>query len=318
MITLSIFGFSGHSQEFEIYEGAPISLQLPGDNTFSVNTGDTINHKNTEKRKIGTWIFFGKMKNEPGFKPDQIVEIGKYTNNRKSGIWTKYFANEQILSVITYVSNRPKGDYWVYYDNGQLQEAGHWKNNRNTGDFDRFYDNGEKQQEFKFNTTGKRDGMQKYYHDNGQLMIEGTIKEGKETGEFKEYYANGEIKAVRVYDEAGVLSAEKSKLDIKPKDEAVAEASKEIEVLDETIVAAAEEGEKQNLAEKKINPFNGNGEHTLYNKNRQVSKKGKFKNYKLLDGLWYKYDDNGILTQIMRFKRGKYVGDAPIEEEKRK
>ena len=45
-----------------------------------------------------------------------------------------------------------------------------------------------------------------------------------------------------------------------------------------------------------------------------LSQKGLFKNYKLIDGFCYKYDENGILRNIERYKAGKYVGDAPIEE----
>lgn len=275
--------------------------------------GETINVTDSTNKKQGKWIFFGEdMKNESGYQPDQLVEEGTYVNNKKDGLWIKYFPNGKPETEINYSNNRPNGEYKVYYENGQLQEHGVWKNNRNIGNFKRFHENGEPQQEFVFNTTGKRDGIQKYYHENGQLMIEGEIREGKEAGEFKEYYANGDIKAIRVYDEAGVLNPEKTQLEIAPKNKLV-EIKETPSVPDK--VAVVEKGAVQNEAVAKVVPFNGNGDHTLYNKNRQISQKGTFKNYKLIEGMYYKYDDNGILINIERYKNGKYVGDVPIEEE---
>ncbi len=280
--------------------------------TFKIYGGDTINKADVNGLKNGHWIVFGNMVDEPGYKPNQIVEEGKYVRNRKTGIWTSYFPNGNEHAIITYRNGRPSGQYSTFFENGQLEETGTWTRNRNTGDFKRFYENGIRHQEFLFNKIGKRDGLQKYYYDNGQLMIEGVIKDGKEVGEFKEYYSDGSLKAVKFFDEAGVINPSKTKT-YQPKTPA-AKTSTKIEVIDPTKVAKVVAGSKQNAAAKKINPFNGNGDHTLYNSNRQISQKGYFKNYKLIEGLFYKYDENGLLKNIEKYKAGKYVGDAPIEE----
>ena len=34
-----------------------------------------------------------------------------------------------------------------------------------------------------------------------------------------------------------------------------------------------------------------------------------------MEGKWYKYDENGILLNIEIIKGGRYIGDAPMEEE---
>ncbi|MBL4651400.1 MAG: hypothetical protein JKY53_00845 [Flavobacteriales bacterium] len=156
--------------------------------TYQIYNGDTINVVDENSMKQGHWIYFGKMKNVPGFGPDQKVEEGPYKNNRKSGEWTKYFPDESTNSIISYVNNRPNGKYTVYYANGQVQEEGIWKNNRNTGTFKRFYENGEVQQDFTFNGTGKREGHQMYGYENGQVMIEGDWAGGREDGAITEYY----------------------------------------------------------------------------------------------------------------------------------
>ena len=60
--------------------------------------------------------------------------------------------------------------------------------------------------------------------------------------------------------------------------------------------------------------FNGEGEHTLYNANKQISKKGKFHLNRLVDGTVYIYNSNGLLTRKAMYKNGKYVGDGVIED----
>lgn len=272
---------------------------------------DTINKIDANNMRQGNWKIFGEMTDDVRYKPNQVVEEGKYVNNKKEGVWIKYFPSGQEHTIINYVANKPNGPYKVFYENGQLEEEGVWKMNRNTGNFKRFYENGKPHQEFIFNPSGKRDGTQKYYHENGQLMIVGTIAEGKEKGEFKEYYEDGSLKSQKFYDEPGVINPSKTK---EYEAKTPIKAAPIMEVIDAKKTATVEKGAVQNEAEKKINPFDGNGQHTLYNSSRQISQKGLFKNYKLMDGYFYKYDENGMLKNIERFKNGKYVGDAPIEE----
>ncbi len=280
--------------------------------SYQVYNGDTINKVDESNFKQGHWIYFGNMINLPEYKPEQKVEEGKYQDNRKDGIWVKYFPNEKVQSEITFSNNRPNGEYKIYYNNGQLQEQGMWKNNRNTGAFKRYHENGQPQQEFVFNETGKRDGTQKYFHENGQLMIIGDIKEGKETGEFKEFFSNGDLKSVKVFDEAGVLNTEKSK-EFEP-------VKPEVKIIEtkpdvpEKVTSVVTKDEKVNEA---VSVFNGEGNNTLYNKNKQVSQKGFFKGGRLKDGEKYIYDKDGILTTIEKYKNFKYIGDGVIEEEKK-
>ncbi|RMG78739.1 MAG: toxin-antitoxin system YwqK family antitoxin [Bacteroidetes bacterium] len=276
---------------------------------YQIYNGDTINKKDATGKKQGHWIYFGNMTNLPDYAPDQIVEEGDFVNNRKTGIWKKYFPNGNLKSEITYVNGRPNGPYKIYYENGQLQEEGTWKNNRNVGTFKRYYENGNLQQEFNFTASGKREGMQKYYHENGQVMIEGHWADGKENGEIKEYYANGEIKAIKYFNGGSIDPAKTKTFEPKEpiKEQPVVEEPKEVKV------AVVEKTETT----RSVTFFDGNGFHTLYNKNRQVSKVGEFKNGRLWNGKWYRYNKDGILENIEIYKNGRYVGDGVIEDEQK-
>ena len=271
--------------------------------TFEIVEGDTINFIDENNLKQGFWKIFGSMKKLPDYEPDQVVEQGGYKDSRKQGLWSTFFPSGKTKSEIEYVNSRPNGAYKTYYENGQIEEEGSWKNNRNTNNFKRYYENGQVSQEFAFNESGKRDGKQVYYYENGQVMIEADIEAGKEKF-VKEYYENGEVKAEKSYID-GKLDPATTKV-YEPKEPVVKKDDDEGVVK----IVKVDPSEKAN-----IGTFDGNGYKKMYNQNKQISKDGIFKNYRLMEGLWYKYDENGILVSIEKYKKGKYIGEAPLPKE---
>lgn len=271
---------------------------------FEIHNGDTINYIDENNLKQGFWKIFGRMKKLPDYQPDQVVEQGEYENSRKQGIWKMFFPNGKTKSEIAYVNSRPNGYYKTYYENGELEEEGEWKNNRNVGKFVRKHPNGEVAQEFEFNTSGKRDGEQKYYYEDGSIMIVAQIKEGKEE-KVTEYYPDGSLKAEKVFVDGNLDVANtkvyEPKTPIKPIETTEKEPVKVVKVNKEEVVNKGS--------------FDGNGEHKLYNKDKQISKDGLFKNYRLIDGKNYKYDENGILISIELIKNGRYIGEAPLPKD---
>lgn len=276
--------------------------------SISLESALSQNQIDANGKKQGHWVITNANKRLPGYKPDQAVEEGDYKDSRKVGLWTMYYSNGNKKSEITYVSGRPNGPYKTFYSNGNVEEEGNWKSNRNVGTFKRYHENGKPSQEFNFSPTGKREGDQKYYYDNGQLMIEGNWNGGKESGTLTEYYENGEIKAKKVFAD-GALNEAKTQ-NFKPKKPVVDQARKEEASAPTRNVVANQKKEKPNTGH-----FDGNGYAKLYNSDRLITKDGIFKNYKLIDGKWYKYDENNILINIERIKNGRYVGDVPFDEE---
>ncbi len=273
---------------------------------FEIVEGDTINYIDENNLKQGFWKIFGRMKRLPNYEPDQIIEQGKYKNSRKQGLWTKFFASGKTKSEIEYINSRPNGVYKTYFENGQVEEEGTWKNNRNTKNFKRYYENGQVSQEFAFTETGKRNGEQVYYHENGEKMIVAVINNGKEE-KVTEYFEDGSLKAEKAFIDGKLDVANtkvyESKAPVKNRDE------EELKKAPVVIVKAS----KNEVSNKE--KFSGNGQHKLYNMNKQISKDGFFKNYRLMEGLWYKYDQNGILVSIDKFKKGRYIGQAPLPKE---
>lgn len=275
--------------------------------SFEILEGDTINRIDENRRRQGYWIIKAQNGKHPGYQAGSIVEEGKFESSRKTGLWKTYYPNGNLKSEITYENSRPRGPYTLYYENGKVEEKGNWERTKNTGDFKRYHSNGKLAQEFTFTEGGKRSGKQTYYYENGNLRLEGTWVEGQENGEMREYYENGDLMEVKNFNNGQL---DKSSI------ETYAAKTPQKDALEKQL----EEGKEVNVtASKDETPnqggFDGNGYKKLYNRDKQIVKDGVFKGYRLMDGKYYKYDENGILTQIMIFKNGKYIGDGVISED---
>ncbi len=272
------------------------------------------NEVDANGKRQGAWRILGEMANLPDYGPKAVVEEGKYNNSLKVGIWKHYFPNGVIQNKLTYENNRPNGYAIMYHENGKVSEEGNWKNNRWVGNYKLYYDNGNVQQEFTFNETGKREGPQIYNYEDGQRMIEGNWKGGHEDGVVKEFYPNGDLKADKVFDD-GNLNVEKTKM-YTPK---TVIAEKKAVVVEDPKIDTKVKATEQNLGGTDSKAITGsvtalNGQATIYNKNRQISKVGTFQNGKMVSGKVYIYNDNGILTRIAVYENNSYKGDAPIED----
>ena len=273
--------------------------------TFEMFNNDTINKTDVEGKRQGFWIIRNSMKKLPNYRDDQKVEEGKYVDSKKTGKWKEYYPNDKPKNVITFENNRPNGYAIMYHENGKISEEGMWKNNRWVGEYKLYYENGQVQQSFKFNATGKREGDQVYFYPDGKVMITGNWQDGKENGTVTEYYANGDVKAEKVFNGGSIdIAATKT---YEPKQPIVEEPVKQVV----TPPVVVEVTEKPNIP-KQI--FNGEGQWTLYNKNKQISKDGVFHANRMIDGKVYFYSPDGILTRIAVYKDGSYIGDAVIED----
>src|SRR5690606_27822911 len=103
---------------------------------------DTLNVIDAEGRKQGWWRVIGPVEGKPGYDAGKLIEEGRYTNNKRVGLWKRYWPNGNVMSEINYAMGRPRGEYKTYYPSGKVEEHGHWDLDRNTGEFKRFHPNG--------------------------------------------------------------------------------------------------------------------------------------------------------------------------------
>lgn len=288
-----------------------LSIHLTGQE-FVVLGNDTVNRTDANGRRQGKWIVFGSSRPGECWATDQKVEEGRYTDGKKTGIWFEYYCNGNVKARVTFSNGRPGGPVKLFHENGKILEEGVWQNGRWIGNYKLYYDNGQVQHQFVFNESGRRQGEQKYFYENGQLAIEGNFENGKESGVIREYHENGDLKAEKTYQEGSVDEASikffQPKKPLKPLSQEVVDNAPVVKVRDDEAPneAAIPEGKKP--------PTVLNGKYTLYNRNKQITKDGEFKDNRFIEGKAYFYNENGILERIAVYRNGLYIGDAQVEE----
>ncbi|CAN5198545.1 hypothetical protein BH09BAC5_BH09BAC5_20760 [soil metagenome] len=263
------------------------------------------NYTDPQGKRQGHWTIFGKMQKNKAYANDAKVEEGVYKDSQKSGVWKAYYPDGKNKNEFTFVNNRPNGHAILYNENGLKAEEGTWVGVRWSGEYHLYYDDGTERQSFNYNAVGQRDGKQVYKNPNGTLAIEVNLKAGKEDGWKKEYDANGKLIRETFYN-GGVIDNSKTK--------EYASADKVEKAPEDPTVNAAEKppvASSDMKASSGAGEFKGEGANTLV-RNGQITQKGTFHLYRLVDGESRIYDNNGMLIQIKLYKGGKYVGDAPI------
>lgn len=266
--------------------------------------GNTINNIDDQGMRQGYWRLTGGLLNEPDYRKDQVVEEGNYLDNKRNGIWKKYYPSGTLRSEITYENNHPRGKYTIFYENGTPEETGDWQGNRNVGEFNRFHRNGEVAQKFTFNEFGKRDGTQLYYYPNGKLQMTVEIDNGTAHGAYLSYYTNGELKSEKRI--VNGLVEEGSVKEYKATSKASTKFPEPELPVEETKPA---ETDRTNLVQFKETGFN-----TLYNRNQQITQVGEFKEGRLWNGKWHRYDNDGILRKVEIYKDGRFTGYGVIDD----
>lgn len=263
--------------------------------SFEIYRGDTINRRDASDMRHGWWKVFNKDGKFKGYAEDALVEEGEYVNNKKNGVWTKYYPEGTKKHELTFTNNVANGYAKIYYRNGRLQEEGMWQQNKWAGQYKYYNENGNVKYDWNYNSSGKREGQQKYYHENGVLMYLGEWKNGNEAGELVEYYEDGSIKAKRYFNN-GKIEEGKTKELVQGKE------------FDENVKKYS--GRAQQSAPRALGEI-VDGFNRLYDKNGNLSKEGEFKNKQLIDGKAYIYEGNKLVKTLI-FKGGVQVGEEGI------
>jgi antitoxin component YwqK of YwqJK toxin-antitoxin module len=266
-----------------------------------------INRTDQSGKRQGYWVIKGYMSNDKAYSPDAIVEEGEYKDNRREGLWKRFWPNGKPKSEVNYVFGKPEGHYKIYYETGQMEEEGDWVDSRNVGEFKRWHPSGNMQQLFMFSQNGKRNGVQKYFYENGKLAMEVNIHNGEEHGVCKRYNEDGSLKEEMVFDGGELKPGSSKEYSDKPGGEIV-----EADPYNKSI------GKESTAPEGKVNAaavFKPNGYNVMYNKNGQMAQAGVYSNGRLWDGKMYVYNSDGILIRIEVYKGGRYLGSGVLEEE---
>ncbi len=277
-----------------------------------LNNNEPLNVIDEVGLKQGKWVIYGTAKPDTCYLPTSKVEEGAFVDNKKTGVWERYYCSGKIKGKTTFKNGRPDGYTVMYHENGKMAEEGTWKVNKWVGDYRLYYENGQLQQEFSFNQVGKREGPQKYFFTNGTVMLEGSWANGKESGAIKEYYESGDLKSEKIFNNGEVDEATVKVYELKKPGKTKQENSNTAIAAKKAVINSDEETHASAVAHKGSTVLNGY--YVLYNKNKQKTKEGTFVNNRLIDGKNYIYNANGVLDRIEIYKEGVYQGNAVIEE----
>ena len=262
---------------------------------------EKLNKTDSEGKKQGKWIYFGRDRPEEGYPANGKIEEGPYKDDRREGMWIKYH-NDGVTPRLKgdYVNNRPQGSYVKFHPNGKIKEKGSFERNQYRDSLIRFNENGKVEYQADYNVEGKEDGKVKYFYANGQVEFEYTAKNGDPVGKAIRYYENGDVKEVIQYAADGSVSKSEQREMVNPS----------VKVVDPS--ASKETAPKIATPKTKGVPFLSNGYNKVYNSNDEIWLDGVFKNGNLWEGKVYEYDSDGILLKVKVFKAGVYHSDGQL------
>lgn len=285
--------------------------------SISYGQSDTLNQTNSEGKKEGYWIIYGKMDPAKGFCDSCKVEEGNYIDSRKEGTWTKYYPNGNRRLVGFYKRQRPHGEYTKYWKNGIVKETGRYEERLTKGPKKVYNEKGQLTQSKNYNNDGQEDGWITYYYETCDsldtllhknleyLKINGIIQ-----GNFIKYYYSGCVKEMRPYDNEG----QPLKMIVYNND---------CNILDSIKFGTEGKGESEypcgDVRDNGIPPrppgdhFRKNGYNKLYNKNDDLWMEGYFKNAKLYNGRLYVYDNDGLFIKLEIWEEGAFLKIGDID-----
>jgi hypothetical protein len=252
-------------------------------------------------KKQGHWIILGNNKPESGYGAQVKFEEGDYKDGRKTGTWTKYYADGKTPKLKgTYINNRPEGVYYKYYSNGTIKEKGSLKLNLNFDTLTRYHENGNIEYQAIYNSEGRENGIVKYYYSTGQLEFEYNASNGIPSGKAARYYENGDPKETIEFSSSGEVS------------QSTQIAAKSPVVKTEVVTKPKDPAPKASSPNTRGAIFLPNGYNKVYNDNNDIWQDGNFKNSILWDGKVYEYDKDGILLKVKVYKNGTYHSDGQL------
>lgn len=307
-------------------EGSIISLEGNCANSVPELTNDQIRNLEfnltVDGKKQGYWIYRGKDRPSDGYPAEGIIEEGPYVNNRKEGLWIKYYKDGKTPRLKgVYRNNRPiDSHYTKYYPTGKLREGGRFQSNKYFGSLRR-------------------------YHENGQLSYFGTYNDsGQEFDSTYYYFESGCLESICVYDS---INPDYTRIEYSPDscntisniDNSLSKKSNYSFVVKERSGCTFGSETKYKYASdttesNHLNPsFESgswrykskykaiytdelmcDGENVIrkYTADQERLFLGNCKNGKVWEGMFYFYDSDGILLKVEVWKKGKYDANGQI------
>lgn len=257
---------------------------------FSQN--DTLNQVDSEGKKQGYWIIYGKDEPEKRYPAEGKIAEGTYKDDRKHGEWKLYYRDGVTVRIKGgFENSRPIGEYETYDIDGKLLRKGPIIYCRGLGCLDT-------NNKVEYNEFGKT----LFYFEDGSVEMECTFNNGVPIDTVKRYYPNGDLKELIIFDSSGVVINSYSK------PQGIRDSSGR-EVYRISKPPLNEISTLKNMLPK-VEPCPQSDK--VFDKNRELLYEGEFKDCRLWNGKYYIYDKDGLLMKVEIWKEGKYFGEGQL------
>lgn len=260
---------------------------------FGIFAQDTLNQRDSEGKKQGYWIIYGKDQPQQRFPEEGKIEEGTYYNDRKHGEYKKYYNDGVSLKVKgVYENGRPNGAYEKYYQDGSLMEQGIFHRKYYIQEWTAYWENGNLKTERYFDDQGKKHGKEIFYFQNKQKELEAKYNHGILVDTLVIYYPNGDLKSMTIHDSLGTIVKDSLGTMIQPKQ------------IKQPIYSPL----KGSTCFPNSRILNGK----IYDKGGNIIFDGALKEGCAWNGKHYIYSKDGLLMKIEIWKDGKYHSDGQL------
>ena len=278
---------------------------------FVFGQNDTINLKDSDGRKQGFWIYYGTDRPEAGYPAQGIIESGTYKDDRKEGIWTKYYSDGITPKLRgEYRNNRPDGVYEKFHVNGVVKEKGCFSKGKYACDTYWYYESGSILKKVIY---GEEIDSSYTYLENGCLKDLEVAYKSTPPKRFHVSYREDVCNAVQDTSfygfNTGITQVSESEVEFQYKKSKKGEnAVTEIAVPNARLADSYRYRDEYvgNYNDKAL--FNGkeDGEHKCINSASELIFAGTIQNGHAWNGKFYFYDNDGILLRIEVWREGTF------------
>jgi antitoxin component YwqK of YwqJK toxin-antitoxin module len=136
---------------------------------------------------------------------------GDYLNQKKSGTWTTYGANEIKLTQGGFINGLKSGKWYTFYENGQISEELNFERDFEEGEAIYYYPDGTVKEKSHFE-HGFKHGLATFYNSRGQQERKGMYYRNVRDGKWLEYDERQKIIDTVLYDKGELVNPEEDEV----------------------------------------------------------------------------------------------------------
>ncbi len=139
------------------------------------------------------------------YETGEMLAEGRYTNNKKEGMWISYGAKNIKVEQGTFLDGKKYGPWKTFYEDGTVSMEVYFENDLEQGPVKYYYLDGKLKQEANYR-DGFLDGLSTNYDSQGKKVLKGIYYKGARDGRWIYYDDQQNMETVLEYDKGELLN----------------------------------------------------------------------------------------------------------------